>query len=113
MPIAILSVDSINLNLNDFRGMEKKFDVVYYSVEANDIVEKLSEFVEFNVFWATSLLGPAKPEEKTLSVYQRVQTAITMIKELGVQSAMIVSHDSALKIWNPDVVSDTWEVIEM
>lgn len=115
MPIAIVSVDSLNNNLSDFRNMIRGFDVLFVSADLRAIAlaDQLSEYVMFGTRYVTDRLSPPADTEDFMAVARRVQAVMTLINAQDITSAMVISHHSVINAWCPNFIQDEWETITM
>jgi hypothetical protein len=111
MPVAVISVDSINNNLTDFKDLTSRFDVVYISnTEAGqNIYKKLLSMTLIDNILVTDKLDPPDEYEDVESIRERFQDVVNDCT--GRCACIIVSHHSVINSWRPNFIKNEWEVI--
>jgi len=110
MPIAIISVDSANSQLKDFKDLVTTFDRVYVSNtrKAADIYMKIVTMADVAETKFTSLLDEPineTPEE----VRNRFQSIVD--KCSGGYACIIISYHSVINTWKPNFIDDEWAIV--
>ena len=111
MPIALVSVDSKNLKLSDFKNMDKTIHTVFISEDPAAL--ELSNQVTYQHRLQVDALNERKPEETDHEVHIRFQSLLNIIRGMNIDNAMIISHNSVFNGWKRDTISDEWEIIGM
>jgi hypothetical protein len=112
MPIAVISVDSMNKEINDFKDLTNMFDLVYLSQTqaAQDIYNRLLEInTPFAVTITTDKLNPPELNETDESVRIRFQSVVDECS--GGKACIIISHHSVINSWKNNFIKDEWMVI--
>ena len=112
MPIAVLSVDSVNSQIHDFKDLTSMFDIVFVSndpkaqslyyelVKMNIVIEKII---------VTDLLAPPKQNETVQDIRERFQSVVD--KCSGGIATIVISHHSVINTWKNGFISSEWMVI--
>jgi hypothetical protein len=111
MPIILISVDSENKNLKDFDNMsEVVVDVVLQSTDprSKEICDYLSSKMVIINRLSMEILDECGEQPA-----ERMRTAIGMIRDMKVRTAIIIGHQSVFSSWNPEAIKDEWDVIDM
>jgi broad specificity phosphatase PhoE len=114
MPIVIVSVDSVNSKLEEFRELTNGVDVLFESTDpkATKLADYISSFVHVVTRVPSVMLNPANSEsDEDVSI--RMQAVFNTIRSLNVSSAIVVSHHNVLNAWRPYLIDTEWEIIEM
>ena len=111
MPIAIISVDSLNNKLSDFKDLTSRFDIVYISdtEEGQNMYKQLLSMALIDNILVTDKLNPPSRREHVESVRQRFQDVVNECHDSC--ACIIVSHHSVINAWRPDFIKNEWEVI--
>jgi len=115
MPIVLVSVDSKNASLSEFKNLTKTVDVLLEATtsEATKLADYMSSFISFTSRVDTDRLNPPADGESELDVSIRMQAVFNLVKSLNVVSAMIISHHSVFNAWKKSSIGDEWEIISM
>jgi hypothetical protein len=115
MPIILISADTENNNLIDFRNMDRQIDVILESTDNRS--RTISEYIVSNNIVinriATEKLNAPSESETNEDVYIRFQAVVNMIRSMNINSAMIISHTNVINTWQPNTIRNEWEIIEM
>jgi len=112
MPIAVLSVDSANLKLEDFKDLTSIFNLIYVSTttDSNDLYNKLLGLgIAKELTVMTKLLDPPIEDETDNDIRSRFQYVVDQCS--GGASAIIISHHSVINKWKNDFIDSEWTVI--
>jgi hypothetical protein len=116
MPIILISVDSKNKNLDDFKSMtDLVVDVLLESTDSRStaIGDQLANSICFVNRIAIDRLNDRKDSESDDDVMIRIKAAVTMIRQMKVRNGIIISHHSVLNSWSETIIKDEWDVIAM
>jgi hypothetical protein len=112
MPIVLVSVDSKNEKLDDFKSMEKTIHTVFVS-GSHEAIALSSMVGKYENRLQVDALNPRRPEESDQDVHIRFQSLLNIIRGMDIDNAMIISHHSVFNVWKPETIGDEWEIIEM
>jgi len=103
MPIVLVSVDSKNEKLDEFRALDRNIDLILESEDprCREISDSIGTFTQRIVI--------DKLNEGTDAV--GFQAVLNMIYDLDVQTAVIISHHSVFNGWKPETIGDEWDII--
>jgi hypothetical protein len=110
MPIILISVDSENNNLKDF---DKMSDVIVDIVlQSSDIRSKaIGDYLSTKMVIVNRLTMEMLDEGENPA--ERMRTAVALIRDMKVRSAIIIGHKSVFSSWDPEAIKDEWDVIDM
>lgn len=109
MPIAVISVDSLNKDINDFKDLTNMFDIVYLSStkQAHYLYNKLLAFnIPFGEIKVSDKLNPRRSDETVEDVQTRFQSIVDECS--GGKACIIISHHSAINSWKNNFIADEW-----
>jgi hypothetical protein len=103
MPIVLVSVDSKNDKLQEFKSLNRHLDLVLESEDPRCRVlsDSVGDFTQRLVI------------DKLNDGSGSFQAVLNMVRSLSIQTAMIISHHSVINGWKAETISDEWEILEM
>jgi len=113
MPVAILSVDSENYLLKDFKDLTAVYDRVYISktVEATLLFNKFVALgVSVEQVIETTRLDPPAEGETIEEIRERFQSVVKEVESLG-GAFVIISHHDVINNWRSNYIKNEWEVL--
>jgi hypothetical protein len=113
MPVAILSVDSENYLLKDFKDLTAVYDRVYISktVEATLLFNKFVALgVSVEQVVETTRLDPPAEGETIEEIRERFQSVVKEVESLG-GAFVIISHHDVINNWRSNYIKNEWEVL--
>jgi hypothetical protein len=115
MPIVLISVDSVNNNLVDFKEGDIHVDLLLQSSHPDSIaiVDELMKTMNFTTNLIVPQLDTRRSDETDIDVEIRLKAVVNMVRGSGVQTAMLVSHHSVFNNWQETAIGDEWQVINM
>lgn len=115
MPIVIVSVDSRNAKLEEFRELTKHIDLLIESTDprATQLGDYIASFVRVTSRIDSDSLCPAKENEPDSEIFIRMESVYNLIKSLNISTAIILSHHNVLNVWRPNLIDKEWEIIGM
>jgi hypothetical protein len=115
MPIVLISVDSTNHNLVDFKEGEIQVDLLLQSSHPGSIaiVDELMKTMNITTNLIIPQLDDRRPDETNIDVEVRLKAVVNMVRGSGVRTAMLVSHHSVFNNWQETAIGDEWQVINM
>ena len=115
MPIVLISTDSVNNSLSDFKNMTNQIDIVIESTDPRSRV--ISNYINENTLiinrLSTESLSPRTENESDEDVYIRFQAVVNTMRSLNVSNGIIISHHNVINTWKPDIIDQEWQIIEM
>ena len=110
MPIALVSIDSVNSQLSDFKDLTEVFHLVYVSTDskAKEIYDKLSAIVAVERVTFTPLLDVPNNETDD-QIKNRFQEVVDQCS--GPYACLIITHHSVINTWRPKLINKEWTVI--
>jgi len=104
MPIVLVSVDGKNETLGEFKKLERQIDILLESddprcrVISDSLIEQVTQRLVI---------------DKLNEGSESFQAVLNMVRNLNVNTAMIISHHSVINGWQKDTIGDEWEIIGM
>lgn len=114
MPLVLISVDGANKALHEFK--EIPFLVVDFMIESTDprskaIGDELCASITVIQRIALEKLNDRREEDTDIDVQARIMAAVSMIRQMKVRNAVIISHDSVFNSCEETRADGEWEVI--
>jgi len=115
MPIILVSAESKNATLGDFKTMDLCVDILLESTHPD--CTRIGDYVVDSATVIQRIgmnnLGPRKDDESDEDVRKRIHDAISFIRQLNVRVGMIVSHHSVLNSFEETQINEEWDLIGM
>jgi hypothetical protein len=102
MPIVLVSVDSKNDKLEEFKALNRHVDLLLESEDPRCRVlsDSIGNFTQRLVI------------DKLNEGSESFQAVLNMVRSLSISTALIISHHSVFNGWKERTIEDEWEVLE-